>query len=355
MSRSLSMLSRKPEVLRRLPAGLVGGSLVAEACLVLNGWQFAAGMAQLLLLHAVISALLVAGGLLWFRHGGSDARIALAIVSIVALGPIGGLGCVMMEAVRWISSRSSISFEEWYERLFPRALTDHAQALYELIEWRGAKPSRESTVAPFCDVLDQGTVAQKQAVVTLIADHFKPEFSPALQQALNDPEPAIRVQAATAAARIENHFLQRSVVLQDERGKDPGDPSIARRIALHHESYAKSGLLDSERAASERRIALDINMKLLRGSPHDPELVATVARLLLELDRPGLAMRLLMPWLRAKSIPHPLVAPMAEALYSLKRLSLLRRVSTRLLGSLTASAEDEPIRASLGLWAPAHG
>jgi len=354
-SSSLSMLSRKLDDLRSQPAVLIGGSMAAEFLLVLHGLSSGASMTEAVLFHGIISVFVIAGSLHWLRRSESSPCLALYVASLVALGPIGAFGCALMALVRWISSRSPVSFEEWYERLFPRAVTDRAQALYELIEWRGAKPSRESTAAPFCDVLDQGSVAQKQSVVTLIADHFKPEFSPALQRALNDPEPAIRVQAATAAARIENHFLQQSVVLQEERAKDPGSPSVMRRIALHHESYARSGLLDTERAASERTIALEINMKLLKASPHDPELVATVARLLLELDRPELAMRLLMPWLRSQSIPHALVAPIAEALYSLRRLRLLRRLSARLLASLTPSAEDEPIRTALGLWTPAHG
>jgi hypothetical protein len=345
----------KSETHRRNPTGFVALTLAAEVCLVLYGWHDSPGVAQLLLLHAIISALVVGAGLLWFRCSEAGANFTLYIISVVALGPIGGLGCALMELIRWISSRSAISVEEWYERLFPRALADRSQALYELIEWRGAKPSRQSTVAPFCDVLDLGSVAQKQAVVTLIADHFKPEFSPSLQRALNDPEPAIRVQAATAAARIENHFLQQSVVLQEERGKDPDDPSIVRRIALHHESYARSGLLDSERAASELRIALEINMRLLQASPHDPELTAAVARLLLELERPQEAIRLLRPWLRAKSIPHALVGPMADALYGLKRLRLLRRIGSRLVASLTRDAADDPLRASLRLWIPHNG
>jgi polysaccharide biosynthesis protein PelE len=345
----------KAETHRGNPMGLVALTIAAEACLVLYGWHFAAGMAQLLLFHAIISMIAVVVGLLWVWGGRSGANFPLSIISIVALGPVGGLGCVLLELTRWISSRSSIPFDEWYERLFPRVLADPSQALYELIEWRGAKPSRESTVAPFCDVLVLGSVAQKQAVVTLIADHFKPELSPALQRALNDPEPAIRVQAATAAARIENRFLQRSVVLQQERGKDPDNLSIALRIALHHESYAKSGLLDSERAASERRIALEIYMRLLQASPQDPELTAAVARLLLELERPQEAIRFLGPWLRAKPIPNALVEPIADALYSLKRLSLLRRVSTRLVASLATDEANEPLRASLGLWIPHNG
>ena len=326
------------------PVGLLALTVIAEACLLLYGWTFSVQISHLLLLHAPISASVVAGGLLWFRHGGSNASMALYTIYIAALGPVGGLGCALMELVRWTSSRSSISFEEWYERLFPPAMRDGNQALYELIEWRGVKPSRESTVAPFCDVLDLGTVTQKQAVVTLIADHFKPEWSPALQQALNDPEPAIRVQAATAAARIENHFLQRSVMLQEERRKDAGDPSIARKIALHHESYARSGLLDPERATSERRIALEITMGLLQASPQDPELTAAVARLLLELERPQEAIRFLRPWLRAKSIPYALAGPIAEALYNLKRLRLQRRISPPQVAGLPTDEAHETLR-----------
>jgi hypothetical protein len=337
------------------PVGLPALTITAEACLLLYGWTSSAGIVELLLLHALVSTSVVAGALLWFRRGGSNASMALCMISIVAFGPVGALGCVLMELVRWISSRSSISFEEWYECLFPSAAPDGTQALYELIEWRGAKPRRESTVAPFCDVLDLGTVTQKQAVVTLIADHFKPEWSPALQRALNDPEPAIRVQAATAAARIENHYLQRSVMLQEERRKDPRNPSIACRIALHHESYARSGLLDSERASSERRIALEINIGLIQASPHDPELAAAVARLLLELGRPKEAIRFLRPWLRAKSIPYALVGPIAETLYNLKRLRLLRRISTRLVAGLPTDEAHETLRSSLRLWTPHYG
>jgi polysaccharide biosynthesis protein PelE len=349
------MLSRKPKALLWRPVGLIGSSLSAETFLVLYGWYFAASTEEMLLLHGLISILVVSGGALILRQDKLGIGTALYIVSIVALGPIGVAGCGLMQLVRWISSRSATTFEEWYERLFPRTLTDRTQALYELIEWRGAKPSKESTVAPFSEVLEWGSVEQKQSVVTLIADHFKPEFASALQRALNDHEPAIRVQAATAAARIENSFHQQYVVLQGECARDPDDLSIARRIALHHESYARTGLLDPERAASERRVALEINMRLLQASPQDLELTATVARLLLELERPREAVRLLGPWLRAKSVPRALVGPIADALYNLKRLRLLRRVSSRLVASLTTDELDEPLRVSLGLWIPTHG
>jgi len=77
--------------------------------------------------------------------------------------------------------------------------------------------------------------------------------------------------------------------------------------------------------------------------------------LFLELERPQEAIRLLRPWLRAKSIPHALVGPMADALYGLKRLRLLRRISSRLVASLTTDAVDDPLRASLRLWIPGHG
>jgi polysaccharide biosynthesis protein PelE len=349
------MHTSKPEGHQWPPTGLVAVSLPVEVSFVLYGWHFATDLTEVLLLHAFISLLAGCGGLVLLRRGTLSASMALYVLSVVVLGPIGVFGCALMGLVCWLSSRSATSFEEWYERLFPRVLSDRTQVLYELIEERGAKPSRESTVAPFCEVLDQGSVAQKQSVVALIADHFRPEFAQALQRALNDPEPVIRVQAATAAARIEHTFHQQAVVLQEDSAKKPDNLSIALRIALHHEAYARTGLLDAERAASERKVALDINMRLLQSSPQNAELTAAAARLLLELERPQEAIRLLAPWLRAKPIPHALVSPIADALYSLKRLRLLRRISTRLLANLTTSIADEPLRAALSLWTPTHG
>ena len=223
----------------------------------------------------------------------------LSLVSTGFLGPLGLAGCLLMELVRFCCSRNPLTFEAWYERLFPRTSVDRAQALYTLIAWKRVKPSKVSTVAPFADVLDLGRIDQKQSVITLIADHFKPELASALQRALNDPEPAIRVQAATAAARIENDFLQQSVLLQRILAQEPGNPSILRKMALHHETYARSGLLDTGRASGERSLALEINMKLLQTFPGHPDLVGTTAALLLDLQRPKEAIRLLKPWIRS--------------------------------------------------------
>ena len=346
-SSCLSMLSRKLENLRSRPELLIGGSVAAEIALVFHGWSSRAAMTELVLFHGIVSVFVIAGSLPWLRRSDFSAGMALYVVSLVALGPIGVVGCAVMELVRWISSRSSISFEEWYERLFPRALADRAQALYELIEWRGAKPSRESTVAPFCEVLDQGSVVQKQSVVTLIADHFKPEFSPALQQALNDPEPAIRVQAATAAARIENHFSN--------------DPWCCRRSARRIRATRRScaGSLSTTKLMPERACSIR------NGLPAKRDWRSTLTR---SIFVPRQTIRCSLPPLRGCSsssaarkeamLPSAAVAeseidsPCSRGSHGGSALQpeaawLLRRLSTRLLASLTASAEDEPIRAFL--------
>src|SRR3546814_7054739 len=55
---------------------------------------------------------------------------------------------------------------------------------------------------------------QKRAVLMLLARRFRPEFAPALKLALQDANPAIRVQAATATAEIESGFTDRTIVLE---------------------------------------------------------------------------------------------------------------------------------------------
>jgi polysaccharide biosynthesis protein PelE len=349
------MRRSKPNALWRSPIGWVGVSLAAQVALGIYGWCFAGSMIELALFQAVISLLTAGGGLLLLRRHQYTASMALYVLSAAVLGPIGAFGCALMELVRCTSARSAVSFDEWYESLFPCTRANEAQALYETLEWRGAKPTKEGTVASFYDVLELGSFEQKQSVVTLIADHFRPDFAPALHRALNDPEPAIRVQAASAAARLENMYLQQSLVLQEDRAARPEDPAILRKMALHHEAYARTGLLDSERAAGERKKALDICLKLLQACPSDPEVIAAAARLYLNLDCPEKAIRLLKPWLNSKVIPQDLIGPIAEALYQLGRFSLLRRVSGRLLESLAANTADEPLRVSLRCWSSGHG
>jgi hypothetical protein len=339
---------------RRLSTlAMIGAVACAQAALVLCAIQLPDRVLELAAAHVAICVLSGAAFLLMSRNGTPSTFVVLYLVSVAALGPAGVIGCAWLKLVSLVPLRSAESDEAWYERMLPQVRFDPARRLFELVAWRGPTSSGDSTVASFVDVLELGTVEQKRAVVTRVADHFRPEFAETLRRALNDPEPAIRVQAATAAARVENQFLERSVELEAARTARPEDPELWRQIARHHESYARSGLLDIDRAANERRSALALYRMLLETSGPDPDLTADAARLHLELEEPAAAMGVLTPLLDCHPLPHAVVAPLAQALYLTGRFGLLRDFGDQLLAQLD-SGEDESVRDALRLWCHHH-
>ena len=216
-------------------AALVAFALAAQTALLtagLSGWVSGQGVVLGVLATSLVMACAGAVGL---RGASTTPSFTLFVISVAALGPFGLLGWGLTETVRRLSARwGPPALADGVSLTAPK--NQEPRSLYQLLLLRGVTSARNSTVSPFAEVIEFGSFEQKQSVVTLIADHFRPEFASALRAALNNPEPAIRVQAATAVARIENQFLQRSVALEGARVEHPTtrpccarSPSITKR------------------------------------------------------------------------------------------------------------------------------
>jgi hypothetical protein len=305
--------------------------------------------------HGLLSAILIliyAG--LW-RAGEYDPLLAIFVTTTTFMGPFGASGSVLMALLRVLFQSQSVTFQEWHSSLFPQLEIDPVRQIYQQLAIRGAKPGETSSVAPFTDVIALGTVQQKQTVTALIADNFRPGYTPALKAALNDPEPAVRVQAATAAARIENHFLQQSLALEDARAQRPQDPELLKRLAHHAEARADTGLLDPEPASAARRQALAFYQQYAAQRPNDVEITATISRLHLQLGSPDEALRQAETSVAAGSCPPSVVSCYLQALYNCGRFEDLRQACMHFRPALLtreAVAGDNFIEA-IHLWFPA--
>lgn len=215
------------------------------------------------------------------RRDGTGRRAAvLMFLAVAALGPFGAPAALATAVLhRWFR-RHATPFEEWYKGLFPDPEQKPARDLYDMIV-SGRDLSKESGVASFTDVLATGTTEQKRATITLMARFFRPVFAPALKRALADSEPAIRVQAATAAAEIESDFQERAQRLSTAVVAAPEDADAQFAMAKHFDDYAFSGLLDVEREADNRNLALEAYLRCLDLKPDDLAARAAVGRLLL--------------------------------------------------------------------------
>ncbi|MDO9711751.1 tetratricopeptide repeat protein [Paracraurococcus lichenis] len=341
-----------PSVWIRLTTGLLCGlAICAEMVITAAALRALAPPDLLLTAQLATSIACLLGAAALYRCGGRDPAGLLLLLASAVTGPFGALGGGLCAALRIGFASSATPFEQWYAALFPAVEVSPVEALYERVVLRGSGPEARGGVAPFSDIMALGTVPQKQAAIALIADEFRPSFAPALLRALNDPEPAIRVQAATASARIENRFLERALALEEQLAAAPRDPARLLALARHHDAYAHTGLLDGGRATAERHRALELYERLAWMRPADPELAQVIGRLLLRLDRPTEALDRLAPLVNRPGAPPELLAWYLECLYRLGRIGALRQAAARHGQSIAVSALPQEVRDICRLWA----
>lgn len=293
-------------------------------------------------------------GVLWLSPGGDGSPgLLLFAMCTLAMGPLGALGAGLTSVLRRGYALHATPFEEWYSALFPKITATRAQALYRRIVLQGDGPPKRSTVASFLDIMAQGTVQQKRVVIAMIADAFDPAFAPALQSALNDAEPAIRVQAATAAASIEGGFLSRSMALRTECAAHPHDADAILELARHHEEYAATGLLDEARAHAELSEALACCEGAGKLRPGDPLVAEQAARLLLRLDRVTEAMLRLQPFV-ARPDPSPgVLASYLGCLFRRGQFARLREACREFGARIDPGSLPDSAGEALRLWSEA--
>ena len=100
-----------------------------------------------------------------------------------------------------------------------------------------------------------------------MTERFDASFSPAFNKALNDRSNTIRVQAATAVAKIEKQFMNRLMRITEAAELYPNDIEIKLVMAEHYDDYAFTGILDNERERINRRRALKHYQEYLKECP----------------------------------------------------------------------------------------
>lgn len=308
------------------------------------------GPAEGTALHVALVGVLAAVVQPWRRDGGrARSRYGLLLLPAVALmGPFGASGVLLSLAAYAAMRRRATSFEDWYLSLFDQAGETDVERLYERIV--AGRTAGGGDVASFADILRTGTLAQKQALLALLARDFKPQFAPILLAALKDATPVVRVQAASAVVAIETQFTDTTIALKKAADAAADDFDAVLALARHYDDYAYSGLLDRERARECRAEALAAYRAALALRADRLDLRARIARLLLRDDRADEAA----DWLSRCRAEGYRTAEMddwlLECFYRLRRWDDLRDLAAE----RTASGEPlpAPVAEALALWRP---
>ena len=113
-----------------------------------------------------------------------------------------------------------------------------------------------------------------------MTSRFSPRFSSAFRIALGDASNGIRVQAATAVAKIERDFALKRERIEQARTMDPKNANITMALAKFYDDYAFTGVLDPELEKLNRERAIGTYKSYLTQDPNSAEAWIAIGRLM---------------------------------------------------------------------------
>lgn len=206
--------------------------------------------------------LLVTGALAWnvgrVRRSGHDTTLAmLGCLTVAALGPAGAIGVVILAMLdRDAGDRRLLA--AWYERIALSVAVDPVTRFCDDVGSGRMIDLGAPTPPSYAAVMASGSLVERQAALGNIARRFHPDYLPVLAQALNSPEPVIRVQAAAVAAQIRPEVARTYRTAVESIPEQTFSAAGALTLLGTFETLIASGLLDE----GDRRHGTDIIERL---------------------------------------------------------------------------------------------
>jgi tetratricopeptide (TPR) repeat protein len=275
----------------------------------------------------------------------ADARDEHRLILILAatlpfLGPLAPLLLLAVYPIYLRFRATATPFDAWYRALFPEGERFLPAQLYQSILRREVPRGDYAPVVSYMDVIGHGTVAQRIAVIATVARNFRPVFAPVLKAAIADANPEVRVQAATAIAKLTDDFVGRMQALEDAAARAPHDAPLLRRLAQAYDEYAYTGILDEAIEQNNRLRALQLWLNYCELVPDDNEATLAVGRLLMRLERHNLAAQWLERSFAEGRATRQAVLWYMEVLYTLGRTDALRAIAAH---TVTSLAQDRTL------------
>lgn len=295
-------------------------------------------MVEACLLHVWVTVLLL--GWAYSRQAAQAHPLrVLLMVLTAATGPFGAAVALAAYVVRAYYAGRTPGPVQWIEDCLQEGQDTDAQQIYERIAFGLDSQAGKSAVEPFKDILSGGTVLQKQLAIARIVRYFRPPFTPLLLEAVQDDNAAVRVQAATALAKIEHDFMGKYLRMKAALKHSPASNPAWLTLAKLCDDYAQAGLLDEENRAYFAQAAIAIYEEQLARN-EDPDIRQRLARLYLRLNHLAKTCELLASAVEAGA-EGTACADYMEALFRLKKLKQLRRVAARHAAGLKKTGQVE--------------
>ncbi len=268
-----------------------------------------------------------------------------------ALGPVGSAGTFLSTVFEYCFRPFASPFSEWFDSIFQEEDRDETAIFVDRLMASEDPVSAAQRVTSYNDILSTGTIEQKQAIIGLVARRFSPAFAPALRQALQDPTPSVRVQAAAAAAAIEGRYSERSAQLAGRAAQPHASNDERRAVALHLVEFAESGIAEEQRSEEAFASALKHFDAILDSNPNDATALLSSAKILLQRGNAGDAHARLERAMALTGISPEIATLQVEALTQLGRFQDLRDLAKQWKGRFAKSGrQGQRLDSALTLW-----
>ncbi|MFW0778221.1 MAG: tetratricopeptide repeat protein [Rickettsiales bacterium] len=331
--------------------------LIVESLLVYWAVSGSLSLNFVLILHAIVVVLLTIYATVLMKSGKENRFALLLMLTTATAGPYGAGGVMFAVILYFLFVRRSVSFDEWYDTIFPSVTRSQSQRVYDDIVVGRDESSKSYSVIPFLDVLSFGDELQKRQALSKMTSSFHPNFAPAFKKALSDDSNTIRVQAATAITKIENMFMERLMKLTRLKDQYDQEPVVVMALAEHYDNYAYTGLLDADREQANRKRALVHYQEYLQLDPNNLDVRTRIGRILMREKDYERACEWFAECIKTGHNSESISQWYCEALFNCGRFDDLRRFS----GSYTPSSKEGaatqplPVKEALALWSGAGG
>lgn len=253
---------------------LVAASAAVESLLLVLAMRGAVALPLALVLHVAVVATLAAFLLRRRREGQDLTAPLLALLAVMASGPIGALAMLPALMAMRRPTMPSPLLAQWYERISLSTSIEAETWLADRVAANRTIDVAATSPLSFADVMLSGSLEERQRALGLIARSFHPSYLPVLALALDSEEPVIRVQAAAVAARVRPRLASDTAAWSAEADAIAGgagkiDAYRLAGLARDLDLACNSGLLDkpveemARKAAARLTTTLDVRALLL--------------------------------------------------------------------------------------------
>lgn len=261
-------------------AAAAAAAIAGEAVVLLAAFSTDVPPAAVLVLHALTLAV-VGTILLVGRSADEDTAVpAMVFFAIAVAGPAGAVAALASLPFQGALGRGPATLEDWYDRLANAGSSTPSAALLDRIASGRVQRPEAPLPQNYLQVIENGTLEERQRALGLIARQFHPDYAPVLEAALRSPEPVVRVQASAVVARVREDLKSR--MAKFAFGGGPIATGSALKTVSELQSLQSCALLDGTLRGRCRDHLHAILARLLAGN-------RSVTRAVSRADRGGLA------------------------------------------------------------------